>query len=142
MFKIGKIKKLENEEVIIKVIEHERSSTRNGKHTYVTVKSLAFRIVAGEYSFIFVMNKDLKQLLDMPMNETIDFSPYLFTGETFFDIGDKSSFMDPPMDIKINRYLDNCYEITVHFDTSEINSITDYSGFIQFDFDLDNFLEK
>ena len=142
MFKIGKIKKIENDKITIKVVEHEQCSAKKGKTIYKEIKSLSFEIKADKYSFVFVMEKDLKTLLDIPMNKSIDFSEYLFHGETFFDINKKESFMDPPMDIRIYRYLENSYEITIHFDTSKLNSDIDYSGFIQFDFDLNNFLDK
>ena len=142
MFKVGQIKSVPNEKVIIKPFEHEQGSFKNGKTVYKKIKSLEFEVYGDNYSFKFMMKSDLKKLLDMPMGENIDFQEYLFTGETFFDIDNKESFMDPTMDIKIYRYLENSYEITVHFDTGEINSTTDYTGIVQFDFDLNDFLNK
>ena len=46
------------------------------------------------------------------------------------------------MEITIYRYLENSYEITVHFDTSELNSTIDFSGFLQVSFDLNDYLNK
>ena len=142
MFKVGKIKQDLNEKVTIKPVEYEKAHFEDGKSKYETIKTLAFKITSDNYSFEFMMNKELTSLLDIPMNEQVDFNEYLFTGETFFNVKDKPSYMDPNMEITIYRYLENSYEITVHFDTSELNSTIDFSGFLQVSFDLNDYLNK
>ncbi len=142
MFKVGKIKQIPNEKVIIKPVEYEAGHFKNGKANYETIRTLTFKITGDDYSFVFMMKKELTSLLDIPMNEYIDFKEYLFGGETFFNIKNEPSYMDPDMDIKIYRYLENSYEIIIHCYPYESDNIMNYSGFIQFSFDLNEFLDK
>lgn len=142
MFKVGKIKQLPNEKVKIKKVKHEVVHFEKGKKNSKDIEVLSFAVYSDDYSFEFMMKDSLNSLLDIPMGESIDFKDYLFMGETFFNIKDKSSYMDPSMDIRIYRYLESSYEITIHFDTNELNSMVDYSGFVQFSFDLNDYLDK
>lgn len=142
MFKVGKIKQISNEEVIIKPSSFEKGNFNDGKATYSTVKTLDFEIKGDDYSFSFELSKSIDDLLNIPMGEKTDFKDYLFQGETFFTVNGEKSYMDPDMDIKIYRYLENSYEITIHFNSDELNIKEEYSGYIQFDFDLNDFLDK
>lgn len=142
MFKIGKIKQISNEKVIIKPSSFEKGSFKDGKATYSTVKNLCFEIKGDDYSFSFELSKSIDDLLNIPMSEKIDFKDYLFHGETFFTVKGEESYMDPEMDIEIYRYLENSFEITIHFISEGLNAKEEYSGYIQFDFDLNNFLDK
>ena len=142
MFKVGEIKQVSNEKVIIKPVEYEKGHFENGKTNYEMIRTLTFKITGDDYSFEFMMRKELTSLLDIPMNEQVDFKDYLFMGETFFNVKNETSCIDPDMDIKIYRYLENSYEITIHCYPYESDSTMNYSGFIQFSFDLNEFLDS
>ncbi len=140
MFKVGKIKQISNEKVVIKPSYIEKGSFRNGKTTYTKINTLSFEVSGDNYAFSFETSKANEELLKIPMNEAVDFKEYLFQGEIFFSINDDKTYMDPDMSIKIYRYLENRFEITIHFNTEEYNPEEEYSGLIQFSFDLDDYL--
>ena len=140
MFKVGKIKQISNEKVEIKPSYINKGSFRDGKTTYTKINTLSFEISGDDYSFTFETNKDNEELLKIPMREVVDFKDYIFIGETFFNIYGDTNYMDPDMKIIIYRYLENRFEITIHFNTEEYNPEEEYSGIIQFSFDLDDYL--
>ena len=57
MFKVGKIKQLPNEEVIIKKVKHEAAHFEKGKSIYKDIESLSFAVYSDNYSFKFQINK-------------------------------------------------------------------------------------
>ena len=84
MFKIAKLEKVNNEKVSINLITYEQSKYENGKKILTEiVKTLSFDISGDNYSFGFDLNCKLEELLELPMNETIDFKDYILDGETF-----------------------------------------------------------
>ena len=107
MFKIAKLENVSNEKVSINLVAQEQSSYENGKKvSFEAFKTLSFDISGDDYSFGFDLNCKLEKLLEIPMNETIDFKDYIFGGETWLNIRGLNG-VEPTMDIKITRYLKN-----------------------------------
>ena len=105
MFKIAKLEKVNNEKVSINLITYEQSKYENGEKILTEiVKTLSFDISGDNYSFGFDLNCKLEKLLELPMNEIIDFKDYIFDGETWFNVKDLNG-IEPLMDIKITRYI-------------------------------------
>lgn len=140
MFKIAKLEKVNNEKVSINLITYEQSKYENGKKILTEiVKTLSFDISGDNYSFGFDLNCKLEKLLELPMNETIDFKDYILDGETWFNVKDLNG-IEPLMDIKITRYLKNKFIIFLTFFTDYSYDENDYSGMAEFTFNLDDYL--
>lgn len=140
MFKIAKLEKVNNEKVSINLITYEQSKYENGKKILTEiVKTLSFDISGDNYSFGFDLNCKLEKLLELPMNEIIDFKDYIFDGETWFNVKDLNG-IEPLMDIKITRYLKNKFIIFLTFFTDYSYDENDYSGMAEFTFNLDDYL--
>ena len=140
MFKIAKLEKVNNEKVSINLITYEQSKYENGEKILTEiVKTLSFDISGDNYSFGFDLNCKLEKLLELPMNEIIDFKDYIFDGETWFNVKDLNG-IEPLMDIKITRYLKNKFIIFLTFFTDYSYDENDYSGMAEFTFNLDNYL--
>lgn len=140
MFKIAKLEKVNNEKVSINLITYEQSKYENGKKILTEiVKTLSFDVSGDNYSFGFDLNCKLEKLLELPMNEIIDFKDYIFDGETWFNVKDLNG-IEPLMDIKITRYLKNKFIIFLTFFTDYSYDENDYSGMAEFTFNLDDYL--
>lgn len=140
MFKIAKLEKVNNEKVSINLITYEQSKYENGEKILTEiVKTLSFDISGDNYSFGFDLNCKLENLLELPMNEIIDFKDYIFDGETWFNVKDLNG-IEPLMDIKITRYLKNKFIIFLTFFTDYSYDENDYSGMAEFTFNLDDYL--
>lgn len=140
MFKIAKLEKVNNEKVSINLITYEQSKYENGEKILTEiVKTLSFDISGDNYSFGFDLNCKLEKLLELPMNEIIDFKDYIFDGETWFNVKDLNG-VEPLMDIKITRYLKNKFIIFLTFFTDYSYDENDYSGMAEFTFNLDDYL--
>lgn len=140
MFKIAKLEKVNNEKISINLITYEQSKYENGKKILTEiVKTLSFDISGDNYSFGFDLNCKLEKLLELPMNEIIDFKDYIFNGETWFNVKDLNG-IEPLMDIKITRYLKNKFIIFLTFFTDYSYDENDYSGMAEFTFNLDDYL--
>lgn len=140
MFKIAKLEKVNNEKVSINLITYEQSKYENGKKILTEiVKTLSFDISGDNYSFGFDLNCKLEKLLELPMNEIIDFKDYIFDGETWFNVKNLNG-IEPLMDIKITRYLKNKFIIFLTFFTDYNYDENDYSGMAEFTFNLDDYL--
>lgn len=140
MFKIAKLEKVNNEKISINLITYEQSKYENGKKILTEiVKTLSFDISGDNYSFGFDLNCKLEKLLELPMNEIIDFKDYIFDGETWFNVKSLNG-IEPLMDIKITRYLKNKFIIFLTFFTDYSYDENDYSGMAEFTFNLDDYL--
>lgn len=140
MFKIAKLEKVNNEKISINLITYEQSKYENGKKILTEiVKTLSFDISGDNYSLGFDLNCKLEELLELPMNEIIDFKDYIFDGETWFNVKDLNG-IEPLMDIKITRYLKNKFIIFLTFFTDYSYDENDYSGMAEFTFNLDDYL--
>lgn len=140
MFKIAKLEKVNNEKVSINLITYEQSKYENGEKILTEiVKTLSFDISGDNYSFGFDLNCKLEKLLELPMNEIIDFKDYIFDGKTWFNVKDLNG-IEPLMDIKITRYLKNKFIIFLTFFTDYSYDENDYSGMAEFTFNLDDYL--
>lgn len=140
MFKIAKLEKVNNEKISINLITYEQSKYENGEKILTEiVKTLSFDISGDNYSFGFDLNCKLEKLLELPMNEIIDFKDYIFDGETWFNVKDLNG-IEPLMDIKITRYLKNKFIIFLTFFTDYSYDENDYSGMAEFTFNLDDYL--
>ena len=80
MFKIGKLEKVNNETIDIKIFTQEKIKHEKSNKNSETFKSLSFDISGDDYFLSFALNCQLEKLLDIPMNQTIDFSNYLLSG--------------------------------------------------------------
>lgn len=141
MFKVAKLEKVDNENININYVTQESFSYESGKRVKEeTFKTLSFNISGNDYSFRFDLNCRLEKLLEIPMNETIDFKDYIFNGETWLSIKNLGG-MEPEMNIKITRYLKNNFIIFVFFYTDYFSYDEDsYSGMIEITFNLDDYL--
>lgn len=140
MFKIAKLEKVNNEKVSINLITYEQSKYENGEKILTEiVKTLSFDISGDNYSFGFDLNCKLEELLELPMNEIIDFKDYIFDGETWLNVKDLNG-VEPVIDIKITRYLKNKFIIFLTFFTDYSYDENDYSGMAEFTFNLDDYL--
>ena len=141
MFKVAKLENVNNENVDIKLVSHEYTQYQDGKKILTdSFNTLSFDISGDNYSFGFDLNCKLEKLLEIPMNETIDFKGYVFEGETWFNVNGLNG-VEPEMDIKITRYLKNKFIIFLTFYTDYSYDENDYSGIIEFTFNLDDYLE-
>ena len=136
MFKIAKLEELKNEKVTINPVTQQHNAVVNGKVESETFETLSFEISSEDYSFSFDLNCKMDKLLEIPMSETIDFNDYIFHGETWLNIRGLNG-MEADMDIKITRYLENKFVVYLRF-TSDSE---DYSGAIEFSFDLDEYIK-
>ena len=83
MFKVAKLEKVSDEKVNIDLASTEQYKYENGKIVVKEkFKTLTFDISGNDYSFNFSLNCKLEKLLEIPMNETMDFKDYIFSGET------------------------------------------------------------
>lgn len=140
MFKIAKLENVNNENVIINCITQQVWGYESGKKVKdETFKTLAFDVSGDDYSFGFELNCKLEKLLEIPMCETIDFKNYIFGGETWLNIRGLNG-VEPEMNIKITRYLKNKFIIYLTFYTDYSYDENDYSGMIEFTFNLDDYL--
>ena len=140
MFKIAKLEKVNNEKIEINYITQEEYKYENGKsNLYDYFKPLSFNILGEDYSFSFDLNCKLEKLLEIPFSEITDFNKYIVQGETWLNIKDFNG-IEPEVDIKITRYLKNKFAIYIKFYTSLSYDNDDYSGVIEFSFDLDDYL--
>lgn len=142
MFKVSKLENVNNEKISITKVTQVQSSYENGKKvSFEAFKTLSFDISGDDYSFSFDLNCKLEKLLEIPMNETIDFKDYIFQGETWLNVRDLNG-VEPQMDIKITRYLKNRFIIFLTFYTDYSYDDNDYSGIIEFTFNLDDYLDS
>lgn len=139
MFKMAKLEKVENEKITINYVTQQHCSYESGKKIKETFKTLSFDISGIDYSFSFDLNCKLEKLLEIPMNETIDFKDYIFDGETWLNVKELKG-IEPEINIKITRYLKNRFIIFLTFYTDYSYDENDYSGIIEFSFNLDDYL--
>lgn len=141
MFKIGKLENVKDENIDIKLVTQEQVKYRKGKKSSLeTFKTLSFVIESEEYSFSFCLNTKLETLLKIPLCESIDFKDYICHGETGLNIKELGN-IEPEINIKVIRYLKNKFIIYIVFYTDyRLAGKDDYSGMIEFEFDLDNYL--
>ena len=142
MFKIAKLENVKNENVNIDFAWHECYQFKDGKSILNDkFKTLTFDITGDEYSLSFDFNCKLEKLLEIPMNEQVDFNNYIFKGETWLC---KSGIClsEPEINIKITRYLKNKFIVFISFSTEYFtNDECIYSGMIEFTFNLDDYLK-
>ena len=133
MFQIAKLENVDNESIDIYLIKHEQNKYVNGKNIKEIFKTLSFNITGTNYSFKFDLNCKLEKLLEVPLNETTNFTKYISVGDTLLN-----NMIDPEINATITRYLENKFIVFLTF-YSTYNK-DNYSGIIEFDFDLNNYL--
>ena len=130
MFKIAKLKKLENEKV--KIINN---------NTYISF-DIEGTINDEEYSFSFSLNCGKEELSEFVQSKEIDFNKYILPGETFLNVNGIqyiNPMTDFAYDVKICRWLQSKYIVNISFFSEEdIQNSNIYSGKIEFEFDLDD----
>lgn len=134
MFKIGKLEQVSDEKVSIEVITYTKYYDKKSEE----YQTLSFEVTGNNYSISFDLKCEMKELLTIPLLETIDFSKYLNEGETFFNVDDNNG-INPIMNITINRYMKNKYVIFISFYTENEEN---YGGIVEFSFDLDDYLDR
>lgn len=140
MFKIAKLENVENENVTINYLTQQHCNHKLGKDE--SFKSLSFDISGDNYSFTFALNCKMEKLLEIPMEESIDFKDYIFYGETWLNVRNLYGIDIPEFDIKITRYLKNNFIVFLAFYTEYYGSEeSNYSGMIEFTFNLDDYLD-
>lgn len=140
MFKVAKLEKVENEKITINYVTQQNCGYESGKKIKEEpFKTLSFDISGVDYSFSFDLNCKLEKLLEIPMNETVDFKNYVFGGETWLNVKELNG-IEPEINIKITRYLKNKFIIFLTFYTDYSYDEKDYSGIIEFTFNLDDYL--
>lgn len=140
MFRVGQLKDVSNESVSINLVKQEKDSYKNGKKvTHEEYNTLSFDVSSDDYSLCFEMNCELEDLLKIPMNETIDFKDYLFSGKCLLNIKNYNG-IEPEFNIKITRYLDNRFIIFLTFYTEYSYDENNYGGIVEFTFNLDDYM--
>ena len=140
MFKIGTIEDTTNERVEITHMDWNRHKNGVDEEVKILRFSIYGNIGEKKVSLSFALNCPDKDLLEIPMNKTIDFKSYIFGGETFFVVDDEPE-IDPELDITVNRYLNNSFIFNLRFQ-SYFNSNPIYAGNIEFNFNLDDYMIK
>lgn len=133
MFQIAKLENVDNESIDIYLIKREQNKYVNGKNIKEIFKTLSFNITGTNYSFKFDLNCKLEKLLEVPLNETTNFTNYISVGDTLLN-----NMIDPEINATITRYLENKFIVFLTFYTTYNKD--NYSGIIEFDFDLNNYL--
>jgi len=139
MFKLNKLEQVQEEIVNIDYVNIEKRNYVD--KTTELFKTLTFSIEGKLndkiYTFSFDLNCQLEELLKIPKNKTIDFKKYLFDSETMFYNGE-STDLDVEIKITANRWIKNKFIIMIYFYANNDK----YSGMIEFDFNLDDYLKK
>lgn len=136
MFKIANLKQVSDEKVSINLIKLKNNYKNNKKISCETFKTLSFDIFSDNCNFSFTLNCKLEKLLEIPINETIDFKNYIL--ESTFNIKG-IYYIDQEINIKITRYLKNKFIIFLTFYTDYNEN--DYFGLIELTFNLDDYLK-
>lgn len=137
MFKINKLEQVKEEKVTINYVSHEIHNFK--EKTTDSFKTLSFSIEGTlenkMYALSFDLNCRLEELLKIPECETIDFKKYLFETETLF-YNNGITDLEPEIRITANRWIKNKFVIMIRFYANNDG----YSGVIEFDFDLDDYI--
>ena len=140
MFRVGQLKDVNNERVNINLVKHKTSSYKNGKKvSFEEYNTLSFDVCGNNYSLCFDMNCKLEELLKIPMNKTIDFKEYVYSGKCLLNIKEYNG-IEPEFNIKITRYLDNRFIIFLTFYTEYSYDEKNYGGIVEFTFNLDDYM--
>ena len=139
MFKINKLEQVKEEKITIDYVTHEIH--KYNPKTIESFKTLTFAIEGildnKLYALSFDLNCKLEELLEIPECETIDFKEYILESETQFYYNGTTD-LEPQMKIRVNRWIKNKFIIIIHFYANDDN----YSGVIEFEFNLDDYLKK
>ncbi len=143
MFRVNKLKSISNEKVNIFFITHESYNIKD--KTSNSFKTLSFNIEGNinkdVYSFNFDLNCKLEELLNIEDSKPIDFKKYVFDNEVYLTING-IAYLDPVYYITVCRYLNNKFIVDIDFYSQFIDNKNDiYSGMIEFEFDLDDYLK-
>ena len=137
MFKVNKLLNVDNEIVDIKTIEYESHNIKNKE--VKKYKSLIFdikgNIGTNNYDLSLSLKNDIVELLKLDYDVTTNYSDNILEGETFLDVSD-NSFRGPVIDLLITRFTENKFIVYIKFFTYE----EDYSGIIEFTFNIDDYL--
>lgn len=138
MLKIGKLEKIEQEELIIKTVHQTHYNYK--EKTQDEFDTLEFTIKGNidnnTYLYTFCLNCRPEKLLEITDEKRVDFTNYVFHSETFLYINDRHD-MDFPAKYSIIRLYKNKFIIDVWF-YAEIDN-QDYSGTLDLELDLDDY---
>lgn len=143
MFKINKLNDVSNENISIsssKVEIHKVGIGIIGYKLGLTF-DISGKLNNDNYSFGFDLSCNQEDLLNLNPLETINYNNYkcnndkFHIGETFFNFNEENGIEPDELNIKISRYKDTRYLVYITF------IIEDYSGVIEFEFKLDEYLK-
>lgn len=137
MFKISKLEARENEKVNIYLSELIENNIKTNSNLKYNV--LNFEISDKNYSFEFMIDYKINEYLNLPYGETIIFNDYVV--ETWLNVNDLNG-VEPIVDVKITRYIDNKFIMFVVFYTEFNYKEDDYAGMIEVVFNLDEYINK
>ena len=141
MFKIGKLDKIEQEEIEVKTVHQIHFNYKEKKQDeYDTLEfNIKGNIKNNNYLYTFCLNCRPEKLLEITDEKKVDFTDYIFHSETFLYINDKHD-MDFPAKYSIIRLYKNKFVINVYF-FAEIDH-KDYSGTLEIEIDLDDYIRN
>ena len=141
MFRIGLLKETSNEKIKIGFVNQECFEV--GKGIVDSFETLSFLIEAeiakSKYQFSFELNCRPERLMELPLNQNINISNYIFGGETFLNIKGYNG-ITPTIDIFAIRHIDENILITIKFDAISPISYETYCGIINFKFNLKDYI--
>lgn len=142
MFKVNKLEDVNEEKIIIDYVTQENYVVDKKKSE--VFKTLSFSIEGkvdeNKYVLSFNLNCRPEELLKIDQSKNINFNSYLFNSETYFTVNGITE-LNPKIEITINRYLKNKFIILIHFYSEVLNNDNNtYSGIIEFDFNLDDYI--
>ena len=138
MFKIGKLDKLEQEEIEVKTVHQTHYNYKEKiQDEYDTLEfNVKGNIKNKRFLYTFCLNCSPEKLLEITDEKKVDFTDYIFHSETFLYINNKHD-MDFPAKYSIIRLYKNKFVISIHF-YAEIDH-KDYSGTLELEIDLDDY---
>ena len=143
MFKIGELQNTNNEKIIIEKHQVESYDVNTKKTTYCnTLSFLISGIIENkEFSYYFELDEDINNLLKFNKLEKINVNNKVT--DIMFNLNDKNAIEPNINNIYFTKYINNKFNVVIYFiaENFENNIIEDkYSGVIEFDFDLDNYI--
>ena len=142
MFKVGKPIELSKEiEIFLSNCTSYKFNTELMKSKVEKeYKTLNFVITGSleenEYSLAFMFNGPVEDLLKLDKHKNYDIKDYLHKGESF--LGTNGVFYEVSIQGNILRFNNNKYIIEITFNTED----NEYCGYLEFDFILDDYLDK
>lgn len=142
MFKIGKVQETNNISLEIFLTNGFSSHyDEAGKNTIKEYKEINFNITGNldtdSYNLAFMFNGPVEELLKLEKHTNYDIQKFLVLSESFFGINE-DVYYEANIKGNILRFNNNKFVIDIIFN----NEDNEYFGHIEFDFILDEYLNK